>query len=80
MLHRMAEGMLKHGAKAVVLMSRNQEKISAAAAKLQQFGTAEGVAGDVRKYDDCKKAVQLCVEKYGRLDILVNGAAGNFLA
>ena len=36
--------------------------------------------GDVRKYADCERAVQETVARFGRLDILVNCAAGNFLA
>jgi peroxisomal 2,4-dienoyl-CoA reductase len=36
---------------------------------------------DVRKPEQCQAAVDLCRNKFdGRLDILVNGAAGNFLA
>lgn len=38
------------------------------------------VAGDVRKPADVENAVKITVEKYGRLDFLINGAAGNFLA
>jgi len=37
-------------------------------------------AGDVRKPEDCKRVVAAAVTKFGRLDVLVNGAAGNFLA
>jgi len=36
--------------------------------------------GDVRKYEDCERAVRETVARFGRLDILVNCAAGNFLA
>ena len=36
--------------------------------------------GDVRKIDDCKRVVKETVEKFGSVDVLVNGAAGNFLA
>jgi len=35
---------------------------------------------DVRKYEDCEKVVLDTVEKLGQLDVLVNGAAGNFLS
>ena len=34
----------------------------------------------MRKYADCERAVQETVARFGRLDILVNCAAGNFLA
>ena len=36
--------------------------------------------GDVRKPEDCKRVVAHTLEKLGRVDVLVNGAAGNFLA
>ncbi len=36
--------------------------------------------GDVRKYEDCERAVRETVARFGRLDVLVNCAAGNFLA
>lgn len=38
------------------------------------------VAGDVRNPADVENAVKVTVEKYGRIDFLINGAAGNFLA
>lgn len=36
--------------------------------------------GDVRELKDCENAVAAATGKWGRLDILVNAAAGNFLA
>ncbi len=35
---------------------------------------------DVRDPSQCKAAVKFCMDTFGQLDILVNGAAGNFLA
>jgi len=35
---------------------------------------------DVRDPTQCDAAVKYCIQAYGQLDILVNGAAGNFLA
>lgn len=34
----------------------------------------------MRKQEDAKKVVELTFQHFGRLDILVNSAAGNFLA
>jgi peroxisomal 2,4-dienoyl-CoA reductase len=34
----------------------------------------------VSKIESCKNVVQNVVKRFGRIDILVNGAAGNFLA
>src|SRR5262249_49983717 len=33
------------------------------------------VQGDVSKDEDCKRLVQACLDKWGRLDVLVNNAA-----
>lgn len=35
--------------------------------------------GDVRKKEDASRVVQTTVSELGRLDILINAAAGNFL-
>ena len=35
--------------------------------------------GDVRKQEDAKRVVESTFKHFGRLDILVNAAAGNFL-
>jgi peroxisomal 2,4-dienoyl-CoA reductase len=37
------------------------------------------VEGDVRKKEDPSCTVEMTVKELGRLDILVNGAASNFL-
>lgn len=41
---------------------------------------AIGIEGDVRKNEDAARVLQITFEKFGRIDILVNSAAGNFLA
>lgn len=38
------------------------------------------MVGDVRKPEDAKRAVSHAVQTFGSLTILVNCAAGNFLA
>jgi NAD(P)-dependent dehydrogenase (short-subunit alcohol dehydrogenase family) len=38
-----------------------------------------GVQGDVRSYESVAKVVEAATARFGRLDILVNNAAGNFL-
>lgn len=40
---------------------------------------AIGVEGDVRKKEDCARVIETTVKQFGKLDILVNAAAGNFL-
>ena len=65
-----------HGA-AVVLMGRREAVLSSAVEWLTGAGVKCGrVSGDVRKIDDCKRAVEEAVKQFGKLDILVNSAAG----
>ena len=65
-----------HGA-AVVIMGRREAVLTSAAEWLTSAGVKCGrVSGDVRKMDDCKRVVDEAVKQFGRLDILVNCAAG----
>lgn len=71
----------------VALVSRSLEHLEPAAAAINQTreaaatgtGEAFAVAADVRKPDEVEKAIAAAVEKFGKIDIVVNGAAGNFL-
>lgn len=70
----------KHGAK-IAIMGRRRQVIDAAVANLKSQGIeAIGLVGDVRKQEDAARVVEETFKHFGRLDILVNGAAGNFLA
>ncbi|KAB5551619.1 hypothetical protein DKX38_008930 [Salix brachista] len=40
---------------------------------------AAGFEGDVRKQEDAKRVLESAFKLFGKIDILVNGAAGNFL-
>jgi peroxisomal 2,4-dienoyl-CoA reductase len=66
----------------VCIVSRKQEVLDAAAAQIRDdTGRAVlAVAADVRNPDAIGGAVRATVERFGKLDTLVNGAAGNFLA
>lgn len=73
--------MMELGANAAIL-GRNAVRLEAAAAEM---GRATGrecipVPGDVRRYADLEAAVAKTVERFGRIDYVVCGAAGNFLA
>lgn len=83
MIKEIAKAFLLHGCFAVVLMSRKAEKLQAVASELDAIsstGTCIALPGDVRKYESCESVVKAVIERFRRVDILVNGAAGNFLA
>lgn len=64
----------------VVLVSRKLEHLEPAAAKInEQGGKALAIAADVRNAEAVEQAVAEAVSKLGKIDIVVNGAAGNFL-
>jgi len=65
----------------VAIMGRRVNLINSAVETLTKSGyKAFGVPGDVRTAESSGKIVEDVVKHFGRLDILVNGAAGNFLA
>jgi peroxisomal 2,4-dienoyl-CoA reductase len=64
----------------VALVSRQMDHLEPAAAAInEQGGKAFAVAADVRNPDEVAKAIAATVEHFGKIDIVVNGAAGNFL-
>jgi NAD(P)-dependent dehydrogenase (short-subunit alcohol dehydrogenase family) len=70
----------RHGAK-VAICSRKEENLRAAVDSL----TAEGIDAvyavcDVRRPDEVAAAVDTILARFGRLDVVVNNAAGNFPA
>lgn len=68
-----------HGAK-VAIMGRREEVLQKACSSLGEEGVScTYVAGDVRDPSQCQNVIDKVVSHYGKLDILVNGAAGNFL-
>ena len=82
MLNHIAETFLRQGA-SVAIMSRNEEAIATAVEKLKSTtGNKNCISTkcDVRLYIDVEKAVDVVIKAFGKVDILVNGAAGNFLA
>jgi peroxisomal 2,4-dienoyl-CoA reductase len=64
----------------VALVSRKMEHLEPAAEAINQNGgKAIAVAADVRQPAEVENAVARTVEEFGKIDIVVNGAAGNFL-
>jgi len=76
-----ARAFAAHGA-SVCLVSRKPDVLAAAEEEIARATGAQvmSAAADVRQADQMSAAVSACRERFGRLDILVNGAAGNFLA
>ncbi|MFO1327940.1 MAG: SDR family oxidoreductase [Rubrivivax sp.] len=75
-----AEAFARAGAH-VSVMSRKADKVAAAVAGLQALGPgAFGASADVRDPDAVDAALQAAHDRFGDIDVLVSGAAGNFLA
>ena len=59
---------------AVDLLADNLERLEHEAAALSGGGALVGVAADLRKAPDCRRAIDTALERFGGLDILVNNA------
>lgn len=72
---------MRHGANAAI-MGRKADRLSKAASDLSSATRRKCIAtpGDVRNFEDVQKAVEETVKQFGRLDYVICGAAGNFLA
>jgi NAD(P)-dependent dehydrogenase (short-subunit alcohol dehydrogenase family) len=65
-----------------VITSRNLEKLQATAKELEDEtgGKVLSVACDVRNWDEVEAMKEAAVKEFGRIDILLNNAAGNFIS
>ena len=64
----------------VALVSRKLEHLEAAAQAINENdGSAAPVVADVRSPEEVERAIATTIEHFGKIDIVVNGAAGNFL-
>jgi len=62
------------GAK-VVITARRVAPLEEVAAKIREAGgEVIAIAGDISKVEDAKKTVEQTLEKYGKIDILINNA------
>lgn len=74
-----ARAFAEHGAK-LVIVSRKEENLIAKKQFIEENGCeCLAIATDVRDYEAVERAIDQTVEHYGKIDIVVNGAAGNFL-
>ena len=74
-----ARAFAEHGAK-LAITSRKEENLQAMKSTIEALGgDCFAVAADVRDFHAVQNAVAKTVEHYGKIDIVVNGAAGNFL-
>lgn len=76
-----AKGMVEVGAKVIVL-GRNPEKATAAAQEImkEKGGSAMALTADVRDPEQVEAALKAATDAFGKIDILISGAAGNFPA
>ncbi|WP_421944544.1 SDR family oxidoreductase [Pedobacter sp.] len=73
-----AESLLKAGYK-VAITSRKIDSANDAASKLVAYGDVLAIEADVKDYNSQQDAVNLIIEKWGRLDVLIaNAGVGHF--
>lgn len=74
-----ARALAEAGAK-VSITSRSIENLEPMKSAIEESGAeCYAVASDVRDFQAVEEALSQTVERFGSLDIVVNGAAGNFL-
>lgn len=83
--YAITETLLSHGCSAVVILGRRLHFLQSSAKKLQETICTKNQkvfykACDVRNTQSCIDAVSYTIQTCHKLDILINGAAGNFLA
>ena len=74
----MAAGLASAGAN-LVLVSRNQAEVEAAAAEISRDYDVQviGLQADVTLEDQVQGVVDTCLEKFGKVDVLINNAGIN---
>jgi 2,4-dienoyl-CoA reductase [(3E)-enoyl-CoA-producing], peroxisomal len=74
-----ARAFAEHGAK-LMIVSRKEENLAAMKQNVEGLGgECLTAAADVRDYEAVERAMSAAMEHYGQIDIVINGAAGNFL-
>ncbi|KAJ3809671.1 hypothetical protein EV368DRAFT_42645 [Lentinula lateritia] len=77
----MTEAVMRHGADAVIV-GRKLDRLTQAAKEMSEATgrTCIPAQADVRQPNMLKDAVKKTIEKFGNIDFVICGAAGNFLA
>src|SRR3954469_3583775 len=69
-----ARGLAEHGA-SVVIVARRKDRLDTLVADIEAAGgTALAVEADITDRDQADRAVQAAIDRFGRLDILINNA------
>jgi len=77
--------LILHGCSGVVICGRRKHFLEKACVSLNRLAANNSSKAlyhvcDVRNAESCRSVVEYTVQEFGRLNILVNGAAGNFLS
>ncbi len=74
------QALMAHGARAAIA-GRKVDRLTAAASSLEEATGQACLATpcDVRNSTEVEAALKATLERFGRIDVVVNGAAGNFL-
>ncbi|KAJ6649584.1 Peroxisomal trans-2-enoyl-CoA reductase [Pseudolycoriella hygida] len=64
----------------VVIASRNHEKLENCVKEFKDVGEISSIVCNIRKEDEVRNLVSQTLEKYGKLDFLVNNGGGQFLS
>ncbi len=74
-----ARAFAEHGAR-LAITSRKEENLASMKKMIEDNGgECFAIAADVRDYAAVENAIAETISRYGQIDIVVNGAAGNFL-
>ncbi len=74
-----ARAFAEYGAKLAIVSRKEDNLIPQKQFIEENGGECLAVAADVRDYEAVEKAIAATAEHYGKIDIVINGAAGNFL-
>src|SRR5438445_5545705 len=74
-----ARAFAAHGARLAITSRKEDNLIPQKQFIEENGGECLAVAADVREYEAVEAAIAKTIEHYGKIDIVVNGAAGNFL-